>query len=321
MARLLKIDPRPTTYDSVAEAVFLPADAGQITEEVEQDTWAPVTPPPRDPVELAFVDGVERRDARVSAEDDGAMPFAGMLVSYGAGAICPGKAPPLRHVSVERRIILTNGATASTIPLSAHNMTVEYRPEHNAQSDSESIDRKLKELRAELEARVVRTLIVEGVALIICDGRLPPITGSSAVGLIKTPHQLPLTRPDQMEALTRLRSGDRSPVFVRRRSDRAYYSWFVALADHGPHDLALSNLALMEMDDGTPRRQAIETADLTAALLPAYAPAPYRDPRAPQNLMPVGQLERELRHRLGDQEMLRRLMLASFAREKPTWQP
>lgn len=75
------------------------------------------------------------------------------------------------------------------------------------------------------------------------------------------------------------------------------------------------------MDDGVPRARAIEVADLTAAVLPPYAPAAYRDPRAPQNLMPVGQLERELRRRLGDPDLLRRMMLASFAKEAPSWSP
>lgn len=319
--RLLKIDPRPTTYDSVAEAVFASEDEGQITEDIEHDVWRPVTPaPPAAPPDVAFVDGVERRDARVSAEGEG-MPSAGMLVSYAAGAICPAKSPPLRHVSVQRRIVLTKGATASTVTLAAHNTAVEYLPAHNAEADAESIDRTLKGLRADLEAEVVRSLIVDGAGLIVCDGRLPPIRDPSAVGLIKTPHRLPLTRADQMEALAALGTGQRSPVFVRRRSDRAYYSWFVALAGAGPFDLALSNLALIEMDDGAPRARAIEVADLTASILPSYAPAAYRDPRAPQNLMPVGQLERELRRRLGDPDLLRRMMLASFAKEAPSWSP
>ncbi|MHB8516559.1 MAG: hypothetical protein ACYDCT_14400 [Dehalococcoidia bacterium] len=319
--RLLKIDPRPTTYDSVAEAVFASEDEGQITEDIEHDDWRPVTPaPPAAAPDIAFVDGVERREARVSAEGEG-MPFAGMLVSYAAGAICPAKSPPLRHVSVQRRIVLTNGATAFTIALAAHNTTVDYLPAHNAEPDADSIDRTLKGLRADLEAEVVRSLIVDGAGLIVCDGRLPPIRDRSAVGLIKTPHRLPLTRPDQMEALAALRAGQRSPVFVRRRSDRAYYSWFVALSGAGPFDLALSNLALIEMDDEAPRAYALEVADLTASVLPPYAPAAYRDPRAPQNLMPVGQLERELRRRLGDLDLLRRMMLASFSKEEPSWNP
>ena len=321
MPRLLKIDPRPTTYDSVAEAVFASEDEGQITEDIEHDSWQAVSPPAGLPVpDIAFVDGVERRDARVSAEGDG-MPFAGMLVSYAAGAICPAKQPALRHVSVQRRIVLTNGATASTIALTASNTTVDYLPAHNAEPDAESIDRTLKGLRSDLEAAIVRSLIVDGVELIVCDGRLPPIRNASAIGLIKTPHRLPLTRDDQLQTLTSLHAGQRSPVFIRRRSDRAYYSWFVCLADAGPLDLALSNLALIEMDDEASRSHALAVADVTAAVLPNYAPAPYRDPRAPQNLMPVGQLERELRRRLGDQELMRRLMLHAFAKESPTWSP
>ncbi|MBF6599568.1 MAG: hypothetical protein IVW36_03545 [Dehalococcoidia bacterium] len=321
MPRLLKIDPRPTTYDSVAEAVFASEDEPGITEDIECDSWRPLTPPaPARLPDVAFVDGVERRDARVSAEGE-RMPFAGMLVSYAAGAICPARQPPLRHVSVQRRIVLTNGATAETIVLNASNTTIDYLPAHNAEADAESIDRTLKGLRADLEAAVVRSLIVDGAELIVCDGRLPPIRDASAIGLIKTPHQLPLTRDDQLETLTRLRAGQRSPVFIRRRSDRAYYSWFVCLADLGPLDLALSNVALIEMDDEAPRARALAAADITAALLPPYAPTAYRDPRAPQNLMPVGQLERELRRRLGDPEMMRRLMLTTFGRESPTWHP
>ena len=41
-------------------------------------------------------------------------------------------------------------------------------------------------------------------------------------------------------------------------------------------------------------------ADRTAALLPVVGSEPHIDPRAPQNLVPIGALERELRHRMGD---------------------
>ena len=41
-------------------------------------------------------------------------------------------------------------------------------------------------------------------------------------------------------------------------------------------------------------------ADRVTAILPATASQPHIDPRAPQNLVPVAALERELRRRLGD---------------------
>jgi len=49
-------------------------------------------------------------------------------------------------------------------------------------------------------------------------------------------------------------------------------------------------------------------ANVTTAVLPRFASKNHKDPRAPQNLYPVGGLERELRHRLGDQQMLYRAL-------------
>jgi hypothetical protein len=57
--------------------------------------------------------------------------------------------------------------------------------------------------------------------------------------------------------------------------------------------------------------QVTELADLTARVLPTLASAPHKDPRAPQNLVPIGGLERELRRRLGDQQLLYRALRAA----------
>ena len=46
-------------------------------------------------------------------------------------------------------------------------------------------------------------------------------------------------------------------------------------------------------------------------LLPAFASEAHKDARAPQNLYPIGGLERELRHRLGDAELLYRALRAA----------
>jgi len=47
-------------------------------------------------------------------------------------------------------------------------------------------------------------------------------------------------------------------------------------------------------------------ANLSASCIPAFAGDSTRDPRAPQNLLPIGALEQELRHRLGDSIAIRR---------------
>jgi hypothetical protein len=51
-------------------------------------------------------------------------------------------------------------------------------------------------------------------------------------------------------------------------------------------------------------------ADLSAALLPRFASSAGRDPRAPQNLYPIGGLENALRHKMGDTLVIRRAIEA-----------
>ena len=54
---------------------------------------------------------------------------------------------------------------------------------------------------------------------------------------------------------------------------------------------------------------------MSARSLPRFASDPVRDPRAPQNLYPVGALEARLRHRLGDPLLIRRATLAHLHEE------
>jgi hypothetical protein len=52
--------------------------------------------------------------------------------------------------------------------------------------------------------------------------------------------------------------------------------------------------------------RALELADLSATCIPIFVAESFRDPRSPQNLLPVGALEQELRRRLGDPISIRR---------------
>ena len=63
----------------------------------------------------------------------------------------------------------------------------------------------------------------------------------------------------------------------------------------------------------------LSTADVVAlanasqVTLCRYASAEYKDTRAPQNLVPIAGLERELRRRLGDPRVLHRALRAASA--------
>jgi hypothetical protein len=62
--------------------------------------------------------------------------------------------------------------------------------------------------------------------------------------------------------------------------------------------------------------QAIELAEQSGATLPRFASSPYKDPRAPQNLVPIAGLERRLRGMLGDSRVLHRALTLATARAR-----
>lgn len=315
MALRLKLDPRPPLYDSVAEAV-ISADEGVIEDAVEHEEWRPLRPRPHQPPRtLAFIDGVERREKRLSAEGEGRF-VPGMLASFAAGTVWPGKAKGACAAQVQRRLITGAGITAPALTLRSSTAAMTYTPVSSPETDFEGLGKTLNQLRADLEARLVHQLQGEGAGVIIVDGRLPPDAEAPAVGLIKTPHILPSVVSRHFEVLAAIEAGERSPVFIRRRSDRPFYCWFVGLQTPGPADVALSGLALLEMSGSTPQTEVVEIADWSAAMLPSFASKAYQDDRAPQNLLPVGVLERELRHLLGDPDLVHRMAVEAFAREE-----
>jgi hypothetical protein len=57
----------------------------------------------------------------------------------------------------------------------------------------------------------------------------------------------------------------------------------------------------------------VALADVVAATIPRFASEPHKDARAPQNLYPIGGLERELRRRLGDPRLLYRALRIAAA--------
>jgi hypothetical protein len=61
----------------------------------------------------------------------------------------------------------------------------------------------------------------------------------------------------------------------------------------------------------------IALADRVALALPRFASAPHKDTRAPQNLYPIGGLERTLRHRLGDAAVVYRALRRASADMSP----
>jgi hypothetical protein len=303
---MLKINPRLPDRASIVEAEMEAQQAEEIVYDVESAMWEAMAPSGDDAGPIAFVDGVQNLEIGVIEDELGKAPVGGIMASYAAGAMCIREDPPLRHVLVERALIMGNGFETAGRTLQAGTSKLHYRAVSCSGNDQNAFMQRLNDLRARLEMSVIERL-EQDARTIVVDGRLPPIGPSRAIGLIKTPHILPFANyEDQFQLLPKLRTGERTPILKRRRSAREFYSWFVCLRAPRPHEFSLSGVVMLEMDTSNSIASVMRAADFTACALPRFASDPMRDPRAPQNLLPVGELERQLRRRLGDPALIQR---------------
>jgi hypothetical protein len=131
------------------------------------------------------------------------------------------------------------------------------------------------------------------------------------VGFTKTQpgHYLPAPL---LAVVVALSPGQRSPIF-RIGAPSPSYSWYLRLP--GRSGAPWAGMVRVECSVQWPVAEAIELADLSAVTLPRFASTPYKDPRAPQNLVPIAGLERRLRGLLGDQRLLHRALTIGTARQ------
>ncbi|MEJ0058034.1 MAG: DNA double-strand break repair nuclease NurA [Bacteroidota bacterium] len=140
-------------------------------------------------------------------------------------------------------------------------------------------------------------------SLIIVDGPLSRHdTGIVAIGYIKT-HQRSYLPETQQRTLLELKTHQRTPIFqIIDGWNR--YSWYLRLP--GPISHPLSGVVRLEAIGQLD--YVVKLANTSSALLRHYASVPHKDPRAPQNLFPIGGLEKELKHRLGDTRIIQRAL-------------
>jgi hypothetical protein len=274
------------------------------------------------PSSVLFLDGVRRIDARVWVHGVAPQPVPAIAASLAAGLVrCDGTA---RIVDVRMdRSLYTSAAGARD--LDTRHATYTVRPSRAGRPDDDlvlAVQRRLAELEVELATAWQTAWQSERPAGSAVDGLLVvdgPLRGhathvAGAVGYVKT-HHVPYLPPDQAAVVAGMAAGERSPVFAMTTSWRRY-SWYLRLAERSAGGSAApwSGVVRLECSADLAAAGAVALADLTARLLPPFASTPHKDPRAPQNLVPIGGLERQLRHRLGDPALLYRALRAA-ARE------
>ncbi len=305
----------------------LGATSARIVVDVElpADRWRSLDADPtvREPEALLFVDGVRRIDARVWIDDvpdaDGAgTGEASMAVcaSYAAGVVCCCKTNA--HVATidTARGLFTAAPHAVDVVTRAGTYAAcqtAAGPEISLPvALSAALQRRLGELEVTIAGAARAALADHSVGaddLLVIDG---PLRGRThlprAIGFIKS-HRTAYLPPALHAMVGRLAGAQRTPVFLMGTSwDR--HAWYLRLPCRPGAPWA--GVVRVECSADLPTTEVIRLANQSAATLCRYASSEYKDSRAPQNLYPIAGLERQLRRRLGNSQLLyRALQLAA----------
>ena len=288
-------------YGVAADAERLEQVEGDVVVDAERPAgeWSAIDPQPlaTPPEQVVFIDGVRRVDARVWITV-GSRTHAGLCASVAAGAVCcrEGEA---RVVGSEVFRGVYADATVAGGPIVTRHGAYGFVP--CASSAPDDLYRAIHERMTLLETQI------KGVdaELVVFDGPLRGRTYLEGVGFIKTQHVQYLPDREQ-QVLTTLRAGQRTPLFFIGGSRFTRWSWYLRLP--GPFAHPMSGIARCEVPGRGSVNDAARRADTVTATLPRFASEPHKDSRAPQNLYPIAGLENDLRHRLGDRDLMERAL-------------
>ena len=278
--------------------------------ELPADQWRPLEADPGLPVPgtILFLDGVRRIDARVWVHGTDPQPSPGIAASYAAGLVCLNGSARITDVAVERGLF-TAAPDAADIEARHAVYVASKAPGPGMDKLSLALQQHLSDAEVQL-ALLFRKDHPDANDLLFVDG---PLRGRThldrTIGFIKTHHTTYLPA-EQAAVVGALSPAQRSPAFGMGTSWRRN-SWYLRLP--GSPGAPWSGVVRLECSADLPVPEVTRLADLSALVLPPLASSPHKDPRAPQNLVPIGGLERELRRRLGDQRLLYRSLRAAAA--------
>ena len=288
----IAVDAWAPEYGSSLEPEVLDAAtaAVDVNVEVPAGGWSPRTPTGVAPAErVLFVDGVRRIEARVWVTDDAGVTRAGIAASYAAGVVCCDGVAKLDAAEVRRAVF-------SCVPDAPPLITRSGRYE-SVLANGEGVEDLVAELQNQMRRLERATAAGLGKAdLVVVDGPLSRPAVPGAVGYVKT-HQRSYLPPALASIVGNLDPGQRTPLF-KTLSREARLCWYARLPGASGHPWA--GIVRGETPGDLPVADAIVLADLATVTWPTYASVAHKDPRAPQNLHPIAELERALRRRLGD---------------------
>jgi hypothetical protein len=311
----LRLDPWSAEFEGMVQ-LSEEEEAVAVDIRVEQASWAAIRPleaPP--PHRIAFVDGVRRIEHRLLI-GDGERTVFGLLGSFGVGAVVVEGTARVGHEAVGRVAVAGGGLKLDPFvaPVNGRG-TLLFEPRAEPENTPVAPVEGLQKAMRHGEASLAERLSAE-VQVVILDGPLTFLTAAargSVVGFVKRLLRNYLD-PSAHALLPRLEVGERTPLFlVAGREPR--YSWYVRIARGRPIESALTGVARLEAPAGRGLAEARALADLSAREMRRFASDATHDPRAPQNLFPIGGLEARLKHLLGDASVVRRAVEAQLHSE------
>ncbi len=299
----LYLDPWPPDYEppvAIDDSLY----DGPVDVSVETDQWRALSNPQQRLFgKIYFIDGTRRIDARVLTETREGKTVHGLFGSLATGCVeSDGSRATFQHLDVRRFLILGGGI--------CHRETLDIGPVYEGvashEDSPEHVLAKLQYLMRETEAQLGQQLLSAGVCVFV-DGPLTYFTHSAEalIGVVKK-IQKPYLDPVHFGLVPTLTEGQRTPLFHITDPKHERYSWYLRLAPVRKIDHPLSGILRLEVRSSIGIEAASHLADFSALELPRFASTSARDPRAPQNLVPVGALESELRRRMGDPILIRR---------------
>lgn len=267
--------------------------------------WAGIRPPTGARAgAVLFVDGVRRVEARVWIQV-GSEVHAGVCATYAAGVVRCDGAAVVGPTIVGRALFTPYGEAEDILTMAGP-----FPARIAAGGSPEALALAIQERMGKAEVAAAEEANRQDDAdLIVVDG---PLRGRQhlprTVGYVKTHHVQYL--PSELHAqVGGLHPGERSPVFCLGTT-WSRFTWYLRLPSSSRSPW--SGIVRCECSSDISVQEATTLADAVAATVPRFASQPHKDPRAPQNLYPIGGLERELRRRMGDPLLvLRALMIAA----------
>jgi hypothetical protein len=278
--------------------------------EVPVERWRPIPPKPVDqPDAIHFVDGVRRVDAHMWFESAGGA-VAGLAASYAAGVVSCRRGEARADTIRVKRGLFTPARGIPDLRL----RFATYEAQKADADDDLRLSNALQGAMADTEAECALLARTEADDLLVLDGPLSRRGQLARVlGMVKT-HRARYLDPALHALVGELGPAERTPVF-HLGTDWPRCSWYLRLPCRPGAPWA--GVVRLECPD-LPLEDVLELAELSQSVLPRYASAEHKDPRAPQNLYPIGGLERLLRRRLGDRLLLERALRQAAAEPELT---